>query len=130
MDSRKFACLVAAGFLGVGLVGAATQTAAAPQADVIVRGESIDPELQRKVFYGDLNLAFVPGQKKLSRRIFRTASDLCLDLNGMSGHDDCTDDAVNSTDDQVAAAVQRAKRQMAGLPAGPAVAIAMIIGAR
>ncbi len=66
----------------------------------------------------------------LDRRIWRTASNLCFDLNGFDGQFGCTSDAIHSTDDQVAAAIQRAKLQMAGLPVGPAVAISMVIGAR
>ena len=130
MESRKVACLIAAGFLGFGLVSAATQAGAAPQPDVTVKGKSIDPETQRTVYYGDLNLAFRSDQKVLDRRIWRTASSLCFDLNGFHGSAGCARDAVDSTDDQVAAAIDRAKRRMAGLPAGPAVAISMVIGAR
>lgn len=130
MDSRKIACLIAAGFLGFGLVGAATQAASAPSPDVTVKGQTIDPELQRAVYYGDLNLALRPAQKILKRRISNTASDLCWELNGINETDMCTVFAIRSTDDQVAAAIRRAERQMAGLPVGPQVAISMVIGAQ
>jgi UrcA family protein len=112
------------------LVGAATQAASAPRPDVVVKGHSIDPELQRTVYYGDLNLASRPAQKTLKSRISGTASDLCWDLNGNYDAAECTYGAIRSTDDQVAAAIARAERQMAGLPVGPAVAISMVLGGR
>lgn len=129
MDSRKLACFFAAGFVGVGLVGAATSASAKPR-EVVVIGKRVDPELQRRVSYADLNLAIRPDQKILDRRIYKTASQLCWDVNGFNADQDCTDDAVDSTDDQVAAAIDRAQRKMAGLPVGPAVAISMVVGAR
>lgn len=126
MDNRKFACMVAAAFLGVTLTAGATNALAGPR-DVVVEGKRIDPHLQRTVSYRDLNLAERPGQKILKGRIHRTASNLCFDLNGMFTAD-CTWNAVRSTDDQVAQAIDRAKRQSAGLSVGPPVAIAMVIG--
>ena len=131
MESRQCACLTAAIAMGLSLVGIAGAAAAAgPLQDVVVRGERIDPELQRRVSYADLNLAFRPGQKILASRIRGTANGLCWDLNGPFYNDRCTLDAVNSTKGQVAAAIERAKRQMAGLPVGPAIAITMVVGAR
>lgn len=131
MESRKFACLTAAIAMALSLVGVAGASAARPlQETVVVKGERIDPELQRRVSYADLNLAFRPGQKILAARIRNTANGLCWDLNGPFNNDRCTSDAVLSAKDQVAAAVDRAKRQMAGLPVGPAVAITMVIGGR
>lgn len=132
MESRKFACLTAAIAMGLSLVGIAGAAAAAGplQEDVVVKGERIDPELQRRVSYADLNLAFRPGQKILASRIRGTANGLCWDLNGPFNNDRCTIDAIGSTKVQVAAAIDRAKRQMAGLPVGPAVAISMVVGVR
>jgi UrcA family protein len=129
MDSRKIVCITAAGFVGLGLVSAATSAAAKPR-DVVVTGKRIDPELQRRVSYADLNLALRPDQRVLNGRIFTTAHQLCWDVNGFDADQDCTYDAVDSTDDQVAAAIDRAQRKMAGLPVGPAVAISMVVGAR
>ncbi len=126
MDTRKFACMAAAAFLGVTLTAGATNAFAGPR-DIVVEGERIDPELQRKVFYNDLNLAERTGQKMLKARIYRTADNLCFDLNGPYGAS-CTWDAVRSTRGQVAQAIDRAKRQLAGLSVGPPVAIAMVIG--
>ena len=128
MDSRKLACLVAASFLSVTLTASATSAFARPRA--ILVEAPIDPALQRTVSYRDLNLAERYGQKTLNRRIYRTASSLCYDLNGFYGSSVCTQDAVDSTDDQVAQAIDRAKRQMAGLAVGPVVAISMVIGAQ
>lgn len=132
MESRKFACLTAAVVMGLSVVGIAGASAAVapPFEDVVIKGDRIDPELQRTVKYGDLNLAFAPGQRTLRTRILRTAHGLCWDLNGSYGVDRCTSDAIDSTDGQVAQAITRAKRQMAGLPVGPAIAISMVIGGR
>jgi len=131
MENRKFACLTAAIVMGVSVVGITAASAAAPLQEVVVHGDRIDPTLQRRVSYSDLNLAFRPGQHLLRTRILGTASSLCRDLNEESyGVDRCTDEAVNSTKGQVAQVITRAKRQMAGLPVGPAIAISMVIGGR
>jgi len=127
MDNRKLACLVAVGFLGVTLSAGATNAFAGPR-DVSVQGTRIDPALQRKVSYDDLNLTERSGRKALESRIFQTAGGVCFDLNGLYYHDKCTRDAVQSTDEQVAQAIERAQRQMAGLAVGPAIAISMVIG--
>lgn len=132
MERQKIACLSAAIVLGLGSIGIAGIATARPlqTPDVVVKGERIDPELQRKVLYSDLNLAFKPGRRVLRSRIFNTASNLCWDLNGDFAHGECTEGAVRSTDLQVAQAIHRAKQQMAGLPVGPAVAISMVVGVR
>ncbi len=130
MDSRKLACMAAAGFIGVGLTAAVT--ADAKPRDIVVEGKRFDPETQRRVSYADLNLAFRPQQKVLMRRIASTANSLCGDLGfyGPSERWPCTRGAVRSTDDQVAAAIERAKLKMAGKPVGPAIAITMVVGSR
>jgi UrcA family protein len=127
MDNRKLACLVASGFLGVTLTAGATTAFGAPR-DVIVQAPRNGPDLQRTVAYQDLNLAERFGQKTLKHRIYRTASELCFDLNGTLFGESCTRNAVDSTDDQVVQAIDRAKRQMAGLAVGPAVAISIVVG--
>ena len=129
MFTRQFACMLAAGFVSVTLVGAATSAAAKPR-DVVIVGEKTDPELQRRVSYADLNLALKPARKILASRIEDTAWDLCLDLNGPMSIESCTTRAIYSTDHQVAAAIKRAGRKMAGLPVGPAVAISMTVSAQ
>ena len=128
MDNRKIACGVAAVFLGVAL--AASSTNAFAKAPIVVVAPRADSELQRTVSYADLNLAARPDQRVLSRRIQTTADNLCFDLNGNNQLSECIRYAVHSTDDQVAAAIDRAERQMAGLPVGPAIAISMVIGAQ
>lgn len=130
MESRKIVCLTAAVAMGISIVGIAGIAAAGPLQDVVVRGGKFDPGLQRKVSYKDLNLAYPAGQKALNSRISLTAKYLCLDLNGFNYLYACTDQAIHSTDEQVAQAIVRAKRQMAGLPVGPAIAISMVVGAR
>lgn len=126
MDNRKIACLLAAGFLSATLAAGATSAFAGPR-DVLVEGRQISPEMQRTVSYRDLNLAERVGQKTLKKRIFRTASRLCFDLNGQF-LEGCTRGAVRSTDGQVELAIDRAKREYAGLSVGPPVVIGMVIG--
>lgn len=128
MNNRKLACMIAAGFLSVTLTAGATNVFAGPR-EYVVKGALSDPELQRTVSYTDLNLAEPIGQKALKGRIYRTASDLCFDLNGPNDGD-CTSFAVHSTDGQVAQAINRAQRQMAGLAVPPAFAISMVISSR
>ena len=128
MNNRKLACIVAGGFLGVTLTASATHAIAGGR-DVVVEGTRIQPEYQRVVSYADLNIAERAGQKVLKGRIYRTASSLCFELNGLYDGD-CTSKAVHSTDDQVAEAINRAQRQMAGLVVQPDFAISMVIGVR
>lgn len=128
MDTRKIACLVAASFLGLGVTAAATGAHAKPRsADITVT--AVDPALQRRVSYADLNLAYKSGQRALHYRISYTAGALCLDINGWDDGS-CKTFAINSTRDQVAQAIARAKRQMAGLAVGPPIAIGMVIAVR
>ena len=101
-----------------------------PIRPVVIEAPKADPTTQRSVGYADLNLAFAGDQRILSARIYRTADSLCWDLNGINGLSSCTDDAVHSTDDQVAAAILRAQLKLAGVPVGPALAISMGIGAK
>lgn len=126
MESRKLACMVAAGFIGVALTAAATGAQASPR-DVTVT--ATDPELQRRVSYADLNLAVKPDQRVLKRRISYTASDLCFDINGYNDNS-CRDFAIDSTRDQVKRAIARAEQKMAGIAVGPPIAISMVIGVR
>ena len=127
MENRKIACLFAASFIGVGLTAAATDVPARSPRTIVVQG--VDPELQRRVGYTDLNLAKKSGRRALHVRISYTASDLCHDINGFDDGT-CYDFAVESTRDQVKAAIARAERQMAGLAVGPPIAISMVIAVR
>jgi len=128
MSTRNIACIAAAAFIGLGLTASATQAWSKPASDVVVKGKRVDPALQRTVSYADLNLAFRGDQQRLQGRIWKTADQLCFDLNGNDSLRGCTDDAMRSTKGQVSAAIDRAKRQMAGEPVGPAIAISMVIG--
>ena len=115
----------------IAVTTSAAHAVARPHAPAVyVMGHKIDPVTQRVVSYADLNLALVADLKTLNRRIGRTATSVCLDLNGPENLTSCTADAVHSTDDQVAEAIGRAQRQMAGLAVGPAVAISMVVGAK
>lgn len=128
MQQRTIPCLVAAGFLGVALCASATQALAGPPAEnVVVQGKRIDPATQRVVSYADLNLTIRQDRRRLDHRIYRTAGSLCFQMNGFDSGE-CTSLAVRSTDAQVAEAVKRAYRKMAGLPTGPALQITMVIG--
>ena len=125
MQKQKVACMTAAGFLGILLV-TATATPAFSQSRVVVEAPRVDPALQRKVFYHDLNLAQSRDQRLLRNRIYQTAQSLCFDIN-LVREDTCPSNAVRSTSGQVKAAIQRAELRMAGKPAGPDVAITMAI---
>ena len=130
MGNRRITCFCAAGFIGLGLTLSAADTIARPApAEVVVNAKKFDPDTQRIVSYRDLNLAFEVGQRTLKGRIYRTANSLCFVMNN-GPSDMCTDLAVDSTKDQVAAAIVRAQRQMAGLSVGPAVAISMVVGGK
>jgi hypothetical protein len=61
-----------------------------------------------------------------------TARGLCSDLGfrGTTENWSCRNDAIDSTDDQVAAAIERAKDRLAGRAVGPQLAITIAIGAR
>ena len=121
--------LIALGAAIAVTTGATYALARPPAPDVSVLGHRIDPDTQRVVSYADLNLALMPDQKTLHRRIRHTAYSLCLYLNGVDFSHRCEDGAVRSTRDQVAAAIGRAKLEMAGLAGGPAVAISMVVAA-
>ena len=129
MHVQTLTCFAAAVVIGIGLIGTASKAEAAGGDEVIVEGSRFDPELQRRVPYADLNLALSPDQKTLKRRIATTAVNLCLDLSPYVDWR-CVPDAVHSTDQQVDLAIERAHRQLAGLPVGPALAISMVVGSR
>ena len=128
MNGRNVACLFASGLVG-SLLFAATATAAPGQRPVVIEAPRVDPALQRRVTYGDLNLAFSKDQKVLRRRISQTADGLCYELNGIDGSRECYTFAIRSTKDQVQAAIVRAEMRMAGRATGPDVAIAMALSA-
>ena len=126
MQKQKVACMTAAGFLGILLVTATATPAFSQSRGVVVEAPRVDPALQRKVPYHDLNLAQSRDQKLLRNRIYQTAQSLCFDIN-LVREETCPSSAVRSTSGQVKAAIQRAELRMAGKPAGPDVAITMAI---
>lgn len=130
MNTRNIACIAAAVFIGGSLTASATHAFAASPSEVLVQAQRLDPLLQRRVSYADLNLAVRPDRTILRQRITRTAGKLCFDLNGDGDVSECRTFAVDSTRGQFAAAVARAERRMAGLPVGPAVSISIVISAR
>lgn len=116
MESRTLPCIAAAVFVGSMLVLGATGVAHA-QAPVIVQGKlHIDPETQRVVPYGDLNLADSNAQKVLVRRVGYAVDDLC-DAHPFEHRDFerwgqiryCRTAAWNSANPQIAAAIQQAQ---------------------
>ncbi len=125
IHKRKLVCMTAAGFLGI-LLTTATVSPAFGQSRVVIEAPRIDPTLQRRVYYGDLNLATSRHQRVLKNRIFVTAKKLCFDVN-LVKEESCPTNAVRSTTGQVAAAIERAELRMAGQRAGPDVAITMAI---
>lgn len=133
MTARGMACMIAAGFVGVLLTTAATDAVAKGrvQRTVVVEGPApVDPALQRKVAYGDLNLAFRPQRQIFRARISRAAIDVCGAINEMQDDaDKCYDFAVHSTDNQVLQAIGRAKQRMAGAAVGPDTLITMVAAA-
>lgn len=125
IHKQKVVCMTAAGFLGILLTTAAVSPAFG-QSRVVIEAPRIDPTLQRRVYYGDLNLATSRHQRVLKNRIFVTAKELCFDVN-LVKEETCPTNAVRSTTGQVAAAIERAELRMAGRRAGPDVAITMAI---
>jgi UrcA family protein len=133
MNGRGMACTVAAGFIVVLLTTAATDASAkgrGPRTVVVEGPAPVDPALQRKVAYGDLNLAFRPQRQIFRARISRAAIDVCGAINEMQDDaDQCYDLAIHSTDKQVLQAIGRAKQRMAGIAVGPDTLITMVAAA-
>ena len=115
MDVRRISCMAAATFVGSLLIISATSPAHS-QPPLVVQGHHyIDPETQRVVNYGDLDLANAPGQNRLVRRVAYAVNNLCdgdrswstlrvnVDRRG------CSTAAWGSANPQIAAAIERAK---------------------
>lgn len=132
MNVRKLAGFAAAGFIGTMVVSAATSSPAYSKQnydrETVVTGQRINPALQRRVSYQDLNLVFPAAQETLKGRIRGTANSLCYDLtNGPDETGKCRTFAIRGTKPQVAAAIERAQQRMAGKAVGPDLAISMVI---
>jgi UrcA family protein len=88
----------------------------------------------RHISYADLNLASVPGERALQRRVGTAVTDLCLDATG--GNDGspqfklsmirCSGEAWSGARPQMARAVQRA-RDIAATGSSSIVAAALTI---
>jgi len=112
MNVLKISCVTAATFVtSVLIVGTAVPLHAQPP--VVVQGH-FDPETQRIVPYGDLNLASEPGQKRLMRRVGYAVSDLCRPEGAersfymLEDSRHCSKVAWDSANPQIAAAIERA----------------------
>ena len=111
MNSRKITCMAAATFVGSLLVLSAVAPVHA-QAPVVVQGHRyFDPEIQRVVHYGDLNLAEASGQKALIRRVAYAVGDVCGTNAIMTDRYDaeCTTAAWDSANFQITAAFDQAR---------------------
>jgi len=112
MEARKFTCMAAATFVGSLLI-LTTVAPAHSQPPVVVHGHQyFDPEIQRRVPYGDLNLADVSGQKHLIRRVGFAVRDLCgVYMTGRADPVDreCTAFAWASANPQITTAFDQAR---------------------
>jgi len=112
MNGRNVACIAAATFIGsVLVIGVASP--ALGQRPVVVEGRAIDPENQRVVRFGDLNLAQPMGQKSLLRRVGLAVDSLCdtRHIYGAAKTIDytCSKEAWNSANPQITSAFDRAR---------------------
>jgi UrcA family protein len=77
MEVRKITCMTAATLAGSLLVFSATSPVKAQQPLLVERQRNFDPELQRVVHYGDLNLTNLSGRNTLIRRVGFAVNNLC-----------------------------------------------------
>jgi UrcA family protein len=114
MDARKITCLAAATFVGSLLILSATSPVHS-QPPVVVEGRHyFDPEIQRVVPYGDLDLANPPGQNRLIRRVGYAVNDVCevkpsRDFVTYRESRLCSTAAWSGANPQITAAFERAK---------------------
>ena len=127
METRKLTFMAAAAFVGSMLVLTATAQARS-QPPLVVEGRAhIDPDTQRIVKYGDLNLADPDGQQSLMRRVDYSINDLCQvnlfafqHLEEVTATRTCVGAAWDSAKPQIATAFERAQ---SGASLGAAVLI-------
>jgi UrcA family protein len=102
------ASLIAA--IAIGAAGAFPLEAGTPRALVL----TIQPRnVERRIDYADLNLAAVPGERSLNRRISYAVTSLCNEAVGNStntsfDYRDCESEAWRGARPQVSLAIQRA----------------------
>jgi UrcA family protein len=127
MARPKLAFMVAATFIGSIMASSATAPALG-QPPVVVKGHTFyDPENQRVVWYGDLNLASVSEQQKLLHRVRYAVNDLCdRDPTWIKDIDrPCSKAAWDTANPQIASVVQMAR---AGGNVSTAAAISIVAG--
>jgi len=126
METQKIICAGAALVSSIFVISATAY--AEPQAPLVVQGHPIDPDLQREVPYGDLNLALVPGQKTLHRRVAFAVRDICRDQAYAVSNLEydvqeriCSEAAWDSANPQIREAIERA--QLGGTLTTAAIAV-------
>lgn len=107
MDVRNFACIGAAGFLGVLLVAAAVTPAhgQAMQRPVTITAHD---SMTERVPYGDLSLGLQKDRRVLYRRVSMAVGKVCpiLDIQGFAyDWQDCRDLAWKGADPQIEHAI-------------------------
>jgi len=129
MNIRNVTAIVTATLIGIGLPASTVHAIAGPR-DAVVQATRTDPDTDsRMVAYNDLNLASKSDQRTLRDRISHTAHMVCRKLTSFNKDQIiCARSAVLSTDDQVAAAIDRETLKLAGKAFGPEIAITMVIG--
>ncbi|MFL6776509.1 MAG: UrcA family protein [Sphingomicrobium sp.] len=104
------ASLIAAIAIAIGAAGPFPLEAGTPRAIVV----TIQPQnVERRINYADLNLAAVPGERSLNRRISYAVTSLCNEAvsnstNTSFDYRDCESEAWRGVRPQVFLAVQRA----------------------
>jgi UrcA family protein len=87
-------------------------------------------QLERRVPYGDLNLAAAPGQSTLTLRVRSAVSDVCSPYDGTNMRtrmQECRSFAWHGAQPQMARAIQRAQQLAAtGSSSIPEVAISVV----
>lgn len=110
------------------MVGAAGAAVAQPQSErVTIVGQRIEPGMSVRVSYRDLNLASIPGERTLNRRVGRAADFVCRGHYDFLEQTSCESYAWNGARPQIALAVKRARElAMTGTTSIPLVAIAIV----
>ena len=111
------------------IVGAAGAALAQPPEGATVIGQRAEEGMSTRVSYADLNLASLPGEQTLNRRVGRAARFVCEPAAASINDRDftgCIDYAWKGAKPQIALAVQRAREiAMTGTSSIPLVAIAI-----
>jgi UrcA family protein len=80
---------------------------------VVTAPERDSDTIKQRVYFGDLNLASLPGEKLLNRRVGGAVREICLEITGRNAnfHDsmNCRGNAWGSARPQVQKAIRRAR---------------------